>query len=104
VKLWARENRGPLSTWTRRGNRAIDASELEISESLRDRVQEWAADYDAAVSEWRPGPGGFASKGEAEIFAARGRQLVEELQIELGDGWHVEYMPNETAFQRPPVT
>lgn len=46
-----------------------------------------------------PGAEGFTTEAEAVTFVARGRDLAEQLQQELGESWHVEYMPEPT---KPP--
>ena len=69
-----------------------------MSGQLRQDVEQWASDYDRQVLDRSRGPGGFRTQAASQAFAERGRVLVDLLQAELGDGWHVEYWPNHTAF------
>jgi hypothetical protein len=45
-----------------------------------------ASDFEAAVD-------GFDNQAAAATFVRSGQRLVARLQAELGDAWHVEYMP-----------
>jgi hypothetical protein len=69
-----------------------------MTAALRADIQVWAADFDDAATSANSGPSGFTSQAEAQAFVERGRDLVSRLQDELGDDWHVEYMPSPTAF------
>lgn len=65
-------------------------TDLPISEDLAHSLADWATDYDATFA---TEPDGFQSEEEAVTFVERGRDLVGRLQDELGEHWHVEYMP-----------
>ena len=58
----------------------------------------WNAYFEAVLSGW-PAAGGFESEHDTEQFAAAGRQLVSQLQDELGASYQVEHRPEPI---RPP--
>jgi len=98
VKVSAVAGAWPL--WEPRQNRNLESDELAISGDLRHDLEESAATFDQVQEHPGPGPSGFATQADAQRFVALGRDLVERLQQELGDGWHVEYMPTASAFPR----
>jgi hypothetical protein len=69
---------------------------LPVSGDLMKSLTWWARDYEDTIV---PRAEGFASERDADAFVARGQALVERLQVEVGESWHVEYMPEPT---RPP--
>jgi hypothetical protein len=98
VKLSAARDRWPLWQWREGENRNLDRDELMISGVLLHDLDEWASAFDQAQEHPGLGPSGFATQADAEEYVAQGELLVERLQGELGEGWHVEYMPTQSAF------
>ncbi len=99
VKLMAKAGSWPLWQHSADGRpRCLGDAELPLSHELHHELAEWAFDFDSTVGRGFSGPSGFESQRDAEQFVDRGRLLVVRLQAELGDGWHVEYMPTPTAF------
>lgn len=105
LKLMARYGADPLTvhSWTT-GPRVSQLSapvnpvDLLISPSLAADVRSWANNFDVAMDRTSPPTKRFASSAEAIAFVDRGAALVRRLQAELGDEWHVEYMPTPTHF------
>jgi hypothetical protein len=98
IKLMAVLGRSPLTQSTGPGDIEVDPGTLRISDGLRSGLARWNAYFEAVLSGW-PAAGGFESEHDADQFAATGRQLVSQLQDELGASYHVEYMPEPI---RPP--
>jgi hypothetical protein len=98
VQLMARKGSGPLTRWSSDLPTSVDARSLPINPDLLIDIEQWAFDFDETYSEV-PEESGFASESEAEAFVARGRNLAERLQSDLGPGWHIEYRPEPI---RPP--
>ncbi len=98
IKLMAVQGRSPLTQTTGPDNIEIDPGTLHISDGLRSDLARWDAYFASAVSGW-PGAGGFDAEHDVERFVAAGRQLVSQLQNELGASYHVEYRPEPI---RPP--
>ena len=98
IKLMAVRGRSPLTQTMSSDNVELEADTLRLSDSLRSRLAQWKADFEAAMSGW-PTSGGFDSEHDAERFVAAGQRLVVQLQDELGASYHVEYMPEPI---RPP--
>lgn len=98
IKLMAVRERSPLTQTMGPGHIEVDPQTLQLSDGLCSGLARWNAHFAAALSGW-PASGGFDSKHDAETFVAAGKQLVSQLQDELGAGYHVEYMPEPT---RPP--
>lgn len=96
VKLQARQGDSPLRD--PHSDRALALSELPISDRLRADLTTWAAEFDRVAADPGLGPSGFASSTEAGAFVDRGTQLAAAVQAELGDDWHVEYMPTPRQF------
>jgi hypothetical protein len=94
VKVMADYECWPL--WDPNPPKNLDPEELPISEPLRLDLTSWAAAFDQTLNRSDPASSGFASTHDAEHFVAQGRALVERLQGELGEAWHVEYMPAPT--------
>jgi hypothetical protein len=90
--------RSPLTQTTGPDKVHVDPQTLQISDGLRSGLARWDA-YFAAMSSGWPAAGGFESEHDIERFVAAGRQLVSQLQDELGASYHVEYMPEPI---RPP--
>jgi hypothetical protein len=76
----------------------IRPGDLSISDALARGLREWAEEYDATFDQ-AFGSSGFGSEAHAVTFVEKGRDLVARLQAELGESWHVEYMPEPI---RPP--
>jgi hypothetical protein len=96
VKLQARRGESPLRD--PHSGRALALSELLISDRLRSDLTAWAAEFDRVSADPGVGPSGFASGTEAGAFVDRGAQLAGAIQTELGDDWHVDYMPTPREF------
>lgn len=99
ITLQARTGRSPLHQNPWQDDRDFDATQLPIRSDLRQHIAEWAATFEARKP-GATGPSGFALSAEADRFAQRGAVLARELQRELGDDWHVEYMPTATRLPR----
>jgi hypothetical protein len=94
----AARGRSPLTQTTGPDNIEIDPGAPRLSDGLRSDLTQWSAYFEATLSGW-PTAGGFDSARDAERFVAIGRQLVLQLQDELGASYHVKYMPEPI---RPP--
>ena len=94
VKVMAEYECWPL--WIPVPPRNLDPRELPISDVLDDDLATWARDFDMTYVRDDPVSSGFATVALAESFVARGAALVDRLQAELGDEWHVEYRPAPT--------
>jgi hypothetical protein len=81
-------------------DQALVIEDLPFSEQLKSDLQEWANDFDKVKTRPGRGPSGFQSVSAAERFVDRGARLHDEIQRQLGDHWHVEYMPTQRAFPR----
>ncbi len=99
VMLKAEKGTWPL--WNPNPRRRLHDAELPISATLHRDITTWARGFDAETDAANPGPAGFKNSSGAKQFAERGRLLVDRLQAELGDDWHVEYWPNQVAFPQP---
>lgn len=94
VRVQARSDTAPV---TRSATRApVNLRDLDITHDVVRALEEWAARHDALFDP-EAGEGGFADEDDAQAFVERGRQLVTRLQAQLGDRWHVEYVPEPTA-------
>jgi hypothetical protein len=98
IKLMARRGSGPLTRWSSDFPTSVDARSLPINPDLLIDIERWVFDFGGTYSD-TPEKSGFASQSAAEAFVARGRNLAERLQSDLGPGWHIEYMPEPI---RPP--
>jgi hypothetical protein len=90
--------RGAWPVWQPNPLREMRTSELPITDSLSADLARWAAEFDNATVEMNSGPSGFKTGTDAVRFGERGRTLARHLQVELGEHWHVEYMPTPTSF------
>jgi len=86
----AARGRSPLTQTTGPDDIEVDPGALPLSDGLRSDLAQWSANFEATLSGW-PAAGGFGAERDAERFAALGRQLVFQLQGELGASYHVEY-------------
>lgn len=98
IKLMATNGGSALSRTLGSGAVAVDPADLAISPQLRSDVAAWSAEHARVMAGW-PRNGGFESTSDAERFVDAGRQLGSRLQSELGQDYHVEYMPEAI---RPP--
>jgi hypothetical protein len=98
IKVMATRGRSPLTQTSGPDDREVDPASLPLSDGLCSDLAHWDAHLRAVLSSW-PAAGGFDSELDAEQFVAEGRQLVSQLQDELGASYHVEYMPEPI---RPP--
>lgn len=62
----------------------VDPDGLPISLALKDRLRQWAADFDATLNRQDPRESGFRTLEIEAAFLARGEALGAELQAELG--------------------
>ena len=98
IKLMAVNGGSGLSRSAGAGAVGVDPADLAISKGLRVDLAAWNAEHAWVMAGW-PRSGGFGSATDAERFVDSGRQLVSRLQGELGQEYHVEYMPEPI---RPP--
>ena len=96
IKLVAVRGRSPLTQTAGPDDVEVHPETLQLSGTLLSDLARW--DAYTALSDW-PEAGGFESEQDAERFVAAGRQLVSQLQEELGPSYYVEYMPEPI---RPP--
>ena len=99
-RMWLRvQARHGMAPVVQSGTRApVSLHDLPITDDAANAVAQWASQYDL-LFDTCDAEGGFANEHDAEAFVEQGRQLVTRLQSELGDSWHVEYMPEAT---KPP--
>jgi hypothetical protein len=62
----------------------IDPSTLPISTQLKQNFSDWARVFDETLDMSDPASSGFKNSVEEAAFKARGVQLAEQLQNELG--------------------
>jgi hypothetical protein len=99
IQLQAEPGRSPIVVRRPTGRTHLAVDELPVAAPLRQAIMAWS-DLLGQIFEPPPsGPGGFDDQEHAEAFVREGQHLVERLQDELGDGWHVIYMPEAI---RPP--
>ena len=85
--------RADYSSWAlwRPDGSNLDPTTLPILPSLTQRLNDWAAQYDATLNDDYPPDSGFPTPEAAEAFDRAGRELWMELQVELGDGYRITY-------------
>ena len=71
--------------------RNLSPRELRVPEDLILDLENWAKRYDATLDWDDPASSGFASEDEHRSWVTQGRALASRLQLELGDGFRVEY-------------
>ncbi|ALF90769.1 hypothetical protein CR47_0206660 [Ralstonia solanacearum] len=62
----------------------IDPNALPISMGLKQKLADWAAEFDETLDMTNPANSGFKSVEVESAFKARGIKLAEQLQNELG--------------------
>jgi hypothetical protein len=67
----------------------IDPGTLPISEELTQRLTDWAHEFDETLDVADPAKSGFKSEEAAAAFKARGAQLADQLQNELGPDFFI---------------
>ena len=67
----------------------IDPDALPLSDTLKARLQAWAAWYDATLNWDDPAASGFACPRDEQAFNEEGTKLAESLRRELGPGFTV---------------
>ncbi|MHA6881640.1 hypothetical protein [Ralstonia pseudosolanacearum] len=67
----------------------IDPNTLPISDGLKQKLTDWVASFDETLDIEDPANSGFTSTEVEAAFKARGIQLAEQLQRELGPGFMV---------------
>ncbi len=67
----------------------IDPNTLPISTELKRRLTDWAAEFDETLDMADPANSGFKSVEVESAFKARGIQLAEQLQKDLGPNFLV---------------
>jgi hypothetical protein len=88
IRVQARQGMSPVAV--PRTLEELPVESLPVSDGLIKSLTSWAGDYDDTFV---PGAEGFNSESDADAYVARGQALVNFLQDELGEFWHVEYMP-----------
>lgn len=78
----------------------IDPKELLITETLQEKIENWAKKFDSILDWDDPGnSGGFVTEDEEKLFAEEGWVILEELRKELPDtniiakSWFFEKYP-----------
>lgn len=97
IKLQATFRESSLSSCGRNERVFLPTVQLPVSDALREAIDRWTADYQSTF-DTEAGSSGFASQADAVGFVERGRELVRELQEDLGSSWHVEYMPEPVGL------
>lgn len=69
----------------------ISASELPISEDLRQTIENWALAYDKTLNDDDPLSSGFESKEDEDRFLQQGQRIHDRLCHELKGVYEVEY-------------
>jgi hypothetical protein len=67
----------------------MDPEHLPISQNLKDRLFQWADDFDATLDRDDPRQSGFPTAEDEAEFRERGAKLGAELQAELGHAFKV---------------
>jgi hypothetical protein len=76
----------------------IDPDELPISEELKNRLTNWAKNFDAILNMDDPASSGFPSKDDELRFSQQGAKLAESLRAELGSEFRIiEYSGHTTS-------
>ena len=68
----------------------IDPASLPISDELKNRLMQWASDFDATLNLDDPAYSGFQSEGTRTEFKRIGNKLGERLAKELGSDFSVK--------------
>lgn len=69
----------------------IDPNSLSISDELKQELDSWSEEYDAILNIDYPPDSDFPSPEAFELFKAKGKELRNQLQFELGFGYQVSY-------------
>lgn len=69
----------------------VDVEDLPISSELQFALREWDEEYQSTFNIDYPPDSGFASPTDEQAYIKRGKDLAERLQLELGDGYLVQY-------------
>lgn len=69
----------------------VDVDALPVTDELKNKLKLWHADYQSTFDENYPPNSGFICRDADQAHIERGRQLAEQLRIELGEGYKVEY-------------
>lgn len=88
LKLMADYSAWPL--WGRSGG-DVDPATLPLSVDLRERLNEWAAAYDAILNRDDPRNSGFPSPEVQAAWEQEGLHLWRDLQRELGSDYAISY-------------
>ncbi|RBB31702.1 hypothetical protein DPV79_40645 [Burkholderia reimsis] len=67
----------------------IDPNTLPISVELKQRLTDWAREFDETLDMVDPAKSGFKSEEAVAAFKSRGVQLADQLQKELGSDFIV---------------
>lgn len=89
VRLAAEYGCYPLWKPTESGMDNIPSSNLPISRTLADAVEDWGNEYESTYDPEDPMSSGFSSSGMENDFIERGRQIAHQLAVELGPAWQV---------------
>lgn len=68
----------------------IDPDDLPLSAALRQRLAEWARDYDATLNIEDPARSGFKDDASKARFKMVGAALADDLQAELGPSFSIK--------------
>jgi hypothetical protein len=74
----------------------VDPASLDITSGLRDRLLDWAKQYDATLNRDDPAASGFSSPETEEVFERAGRAIAVEIQNELIGKATVRYWRDHT--------
>ncbi len=69
----------------------IDFSSLSISDVLKKKIDDWRKEYDSTLNMDYPPDSSFPSKEAFDLFKKKGRELRDNLQLELGSNYQVDY-------------
>ncbi len=67
----------------------IDPEKLPISTALKERLNNWAHDFDSTLDLDDPAMSGFKSEEQEAVFKNEGQVLGSQLQHELGNAFTV---------------
>ncbi|QYD68217.1 hypothetical protein KZJ38_18380 [Paraburkholderia edwinii] len=89
IKLMADYQCHPLWDMSPGSYGDIDPGTLPISAELRQMLTDWAREFDETLDMADPAKSGFKSEAAEAAFKARGTQLADQLQDELGPDFFI---------------
>ena len=69
----------------------VAINDLPITECLKSDLRAWDEAYQSTYNDTYPPDSGFASHELLEAHWRQGEELLKRLQVELGDGYRIEY-------------